>query len=404
MPLLAWPPPATAGVLACRCPVMPRRRLLPALLALLAGLAACGAGTSGGVTTNAGTTATTRTTVSTSAPPAKSAGVTLGLQRIGSFVQPALRHGAARRLAAAVRRRAGRTHPRRPRRPQAGAPFLDLARPRHGCGEQGLLSLAFAPDYATSRRFYVYYTDAGRQRVCVEFRALRGPDRPTAAPAARLVARACADRRGQPQRRPCCMFGPDGAALHRHRRRRRRATTSTARAATRQNLNTPARQDPAHRPAARRGGPTRSRPTTRSSARGARDEIWAYGLRNPWRFSFDRATGDLVIGDVGQDEVEEVDFVAGAGAGGAELRVAPVGGPAPQPRASRRPGARCRRRSPRTPRRGLLLDHRRLRRPRPAPAGARRPLRLRRLLPRARPVASAVGRQGDGRRARPASR
>jgi glucose/arabinose dehydrogenase len=42
---------------------------------------------------------------------------------------------------------------------------------------------------------------------------------------------------------------------------------------------------------------------------GAKGEIYSYGLRNPWRFSFDRSTGDLTIGDVGQNEVEEIDFV-----------------------------------------------------------------------------------------------
>ena len=51
--------------------------------------------------------------------------------------------------------------------------------------------------------------------------------------------------------------------------------------------------------------------------RGGRDEIWSYGLRNPWRFSFDRTKGDLIIGDVGQNAVEEVDFSAGRSSRGA---------------------------------------------------------------------------------------
>ena len=49
--------------------------------------------------------------------------------------------------------------------------------------------------------------------------------------------------------------------------------------------------------------------------RAGRDEVWSYGLRNPWRYSFDRNTGDLIIGDVGQDRYEEVDFAAAPGDG-----------------------------------------------------------------------------------------
>ena len=59
---------------------------------------------------------------------------------------------------------------------------------------------------------------------------------------------------------------------------------------------------------------------------GAKPEIYAYGLRNPWRFSFDRANGDLSIGDVGQDAVEEIDFARRGGARGANFGWRPFEG------------------------------------------------------------------------------
>ena len=64
------------------------------------------------------------------------------------------------------------------------------------------------------------------------------------------------------------------------------------------------------------------------SRSGARPEIYSYGLRNPWRFSFDRQTGDLTIGDVGQNAIEEIDFARKGEASGANYGWRPFEGPA----------------------------------------------------------------------------
>ena len=127
-------------------------------------------------------------------------------------------------------------------------------------------------------------------------------------------------------------------------------------------------------------------------------EVVARGLRNPWRFSFDRATGQIVIADVGQGAVEEVNV----GARG-QLRLAVLGGDDAADAAIRRATtAAAAGADEDARRRRVLLDHRRLRGARPRPADARRPLPVRRLL-RARRCAPSTSRTRAATR-RPGSR
>jgi glucose/arabinose dehydrogenase len=201
-------------------------------------------------------------------------------------------------------------------------PFLDIRSRVTSSHEQGLLSMAFAPDYAESGLFYVYFTDrAGNQRV-VEFRR-RGPDR-AALRSSRVVLRMRDDHQyhngGQ------LAFGPDGLLYVGTGDGGGVGDPHGARGNA-QNLGSLLgkilRIDP--REHGRRsysiptGNPFRTRP-------GARDEIYAYGLRNPWRFSFDRKTGDLAIGDVGQDRYEEIDFMRRGRARGANFGWRPFEG------------------------------------------------------------------------------
>ena len=158
-------------------------------------------------------------------------------------------------------------------------------------------------------------------------------------------------------------------SLHRHGRRRLRRRSRMPGP----EAGHAARQDAPHRRRPERRDPALLRHPGLNPFRGPRrrraDEIWANGLRNPWRFSFDRETGDLWIGDVGQDRREEIDFQPASSRGGENYGWKVMEGtlcsssdacPASTPRATRPPSLR---RSSIRPR-PALLGHRRLRLPR----------------------------------------
>ena len=111
---------------------------------------------------------------------------------------------------------------------------------------------------------------------------------------------------------------------------------------------------------------------------GARPEVYSYGLRNPWRFSFDRENGALTIADVGQNSLEEVDYAPAGEARGANFGWSAFEGTERFNEDQEAPGA-VRPILTYGRRRGLL-DHRRLRRPRSLTAFAGGAIRVRRLL------------------------
>ncbi len=176
--------------------------------------------------------------------------------------------------------------------------FLDISeRVGSSSSEQGLLGLAFDPEFASNGRLFVYYTDRDGNTVIARFAA--NAERDAADPASEVIlltaAQPAANHNGG-----ILAFGPDGylyAGLG-------DGGAANDRFGNGQNLGTilgtviriDVSGDGALAPA--------DNPFV--GQEGARPEIWAYGLRNPWRFSFDRLTGDLWIADVGQNQWEEV--------------------------------------------------------------------------------------------------
>ena len=188
-------------------------------------------------------------------------------------------------------------------------PFLDISSKTHLDGERGLLGLAFPPGYAQSGLFYVDYTDLRGDTVIAQYRVSSDPD--AADPASEVVllriTQPFSNHNGGQVR-----FGPDGFLYI----GMGDGGSAGDPLGNGQSLSTLLgkllRIDVESAPGQVRIPP--GNPFVNRS--GTRPEIWAYGLRNPWRFSFDSATNDLWIADVGQDTYEEVDFQPASSGGG----------------------------------------------------------------------------------------
>jgi glucose/arabinose dehydrogenase len=189
--------------------------------------------------------------------------------------------------------------------------FLDLAARVSASGnEEGLLGIAIHPRFAENRAFFVYYSAAGPRRSVLSRFQADGPGG-TADPGGERVLlevpQPYSNHNGGQ-----IAFGPDGmlyVALgdggaggdpHGHGQNRATLLGSILRLDVDGSAPGLAYGIPADNPFV-------------GAADGSRPEIWAYGLRNPWRFSFDRETGALYAGDVGQNEVEEVDRIVRGG-------------------------------------------------------------------------------------------
>jgi glucose/arabinose dehydrogenase len=189
-------------------------------------------------------------------------------------------------------------------------PFLDLSNQVSQGGEQGLLGIAFPPGYGSKGYFYVNYTNLAGDTVIARYRL--GSNANQADPLSEEVILQI-DQPFPNHNGGQLAFGADGYLYI--------GMGDGGGGGDPQNNA----QNPATllgkilRIDVESGTKPYAIPTSnpfQSSTDGYRDEIWAIGLRNPWRFSFDRQTGDLYIGDVGQNHFEEINVQPASSQGG----------------------------------------------------------------------------------------
>jgi glucose/arabinose dehydrogenase len=189
--------------------------------------------------------------------------------------------------------------------------FLDLSTLAPSpCGsERGVFSLAFHPDYESNGRFFVYYSDVNRDAVLARYQVSGDPDVADAGSAQVVLTLDMPDLMFN-HYGGLIAFGPDeylylaigdGGGDGDPQETAQDDGTWLGKM-LRIDVNAAPYTVPLSNPFVGPGNPL--------------DEIWASGFRNPWRFSFDRGTGDLYLADVGQAEWEEIDYQPAASAGG----------------------------------------------------------------------------------------
>ncbi|MGB8982004.1 MAG: PQQ-dependent sugar dehydrogenase, partial [Anaerolineales bacterium] len=185
-------------------------------------------------------------------------------------------------------------------------PFLDVTdRVGSSSNEQGLLGLAFHPRYAENGRFFVNYTDLNGDTVIARFQVSGDPNAADPNSEVKLLG---VDQPFANHNGGVLAFGPDGYLY-----------AGLGDGGSQGDPRGNAQNTGVLLGKVLRLDVDSAEPYAVPGDNPFGNEVWAYGLRNPWRLSFDRSTGDLYIADVGQGEWEEIDFLPAGSPGGANF-------------------------------------------------------------------------------------
>lgn len=189
----------------------------------------------------------------------------------------------------------------------AGTPFLDISGQVLFSGEMGLLGLAFSPHYDKDHYFFINYIDKGQNTIIARYRVSADINKadPASGQILLTLKQPYMNHNGGD-----LVFGADGylyatlgdGGSAGDPQNRAQNLSSLFGKILRLDVSQVPYKIPVNNPFANQSGKA--------------GEIWDYGLRNPWKISFDRKTNDLYIADVGQGKAEEVDFEAAGGKGG----------------------------------------------------------------------------------------